>query len=743
MRYCTGGVLTPILLIVIGAEASCGRSHRRAGVEEYVGSSACETCHTPEYDGWARSAHARAMRRAVPEAVAAVFDGQPRAFPSLTVRPTRNRAGLLFEVQERGSREQAASLSLPYVMGHKRIEQYVTPTGHGRMQALPVAYDTGAREWFDLLEKPIPAGNWSHWMGPGMTANTQCFPCHATGYVKGYDPKADTYASQWNESGVGCEACHGPGAAHVACKKSDANACGSYGRVAADGMAACAGCHSRRVDIASAFSPEADVYDFFDPELLESDLYYPDGQVREEAYEWTSFKMSRMAQRGIVCQDCHEVHSAHLRAEGDNLCLRCHASTLATLTHTHHTPAAAGARCVGCHMPVTVFMQRDARHDHQLARPDPALALTLGIPDACTRCHSTESATWAAAWVDRWYGESAVRTERRDIAATFNEARFGNESAVSGLVRIVSSDMDAIRRATAARLLSSWVGKDGVVQALVAAARDEDALVRAGAIAALGEAAAEPLARASVVQAARDGTRLVRMEAAFALRSVDPTTLEPAEAASVAGAWDEWLRGQALLGELPDPNYNVGIFWAGRGKAAEAESAYRTAISRWPAYLPALQNLALLLAEFGRDAEAERELHKVLASVPDWPPATFALGLIYGRQNRWRDAAGALEACVRADPDYPRGFFNLGIAQANVGKLDEAADTLQRATADPAARADALRELVRLAHVRGNDQALAHWLPQALRADPVAGADPRVRAVLRELGEADGSTEAR
>ena len=40
--------------------------------------------------------------------------------------------------------------------------------------------------------------------------------CHATGYTRDYDAVARTYAPRMAEIGVGCEACHGPGSAHLA-----------------------------------------------------------------------------------------------------------------------------------------------------------------------------------------------------------------------------------------------------------------------------------------------------------------------------------------------------------------------------------------------------------------------------------------------------------------------------------------------------------------------------------------------
>jgi len=54
--------------------------------------------------------------------------------------------------------------------------------------------------------------------------NGQCAECHSTGLSKGYDPEGDSYATTWSEIDVSCEACHGPGSAHVAWAREAAGA---------------------------------------------------------------------------------------------------------------------------------------------------------------------------------------------------------------------------------------------------------------------------------------------------------------------------------------------------------------------------------------------------------------------------------------------------------------------------------------------------------------------------------------
>ena len=54
-------------------------------------------------------------------------------------------------------------------------------------------------------------------------------------------------------------------------------------------------------------------------------------------------------------------------------------------------------------MPERVYMGIDGRRDHGFRVPRPDLSERLGVPDACTSCHSDRSADWAAAEIERRY----------------------------------------------------------------------------------------------------------------------------------------------------------------------------------------------------------------------------------------------------------------------------------------------------------------------------------------------------
>jgi predicted CXXCH cytochrome family protein len=127
----------------------------------------------------------------------------------------------------------------------------------------------------------------------------------------------------------------------------------------------CAACHSRRKVIAKNPVPGEPYLDSYLPALLEPGLYHADGQIDGEVYEYGSFLQSRVYAAGVTCSNCHDPHSAKLRAAGNALCGQCHMpEKFDVVAHHHHPPGSTGAQCVNCHMPTKSYMVVDARRDH-------------------------------------------------------------------------------------------------------------------------------------------------------------------------------------------------------------------------------------------------------------------------------------------------------------------------------------------------------------------------------------------
>jgi len=277
----------------------------------------------------------------------------------------------------------------------------------------------------------------------------------------------------------------------------------------------CAACHSRRKVITKNPAPGAAYLDGYLPALLEPGLYHADGQIDGEVYEYGSFLQSQMYHAGVTCSDCHEPHSAKLRAVGNALCAQCHMpAKFDAAEHHHHQPGTAGAQCVNCHMPTKTYMVVDVRRDHSFRVPRPDLSVTLGTPNACTQCHRGRSAEWAAQTVASWFPHG--RQAAPHYATALHAGRAGTSDAEQQLDRLIlDQSQPAIARASALPLVAPYA-TEASVPALKGAAGDADPLVRSAAPRALSRS----LQRAAVQIIAAlldDPFRAVRIEAARAL----------------------------------------------------------------------------------------------------------------------------------------------------------------------------------------------------------------------------------
>ncbi|RST85105.1 hypothetical protein EJC49_17425, partial [Aquibium carbonis] len=351
-------------------------------------------------------------------------------------------------------------------------------------------------------DQVAPPGDGFHWTGPYKSWEARCAECHATGYSRTYSAATNSYAPKMAEIGVGCEACHGLGAAHVAQARGGGQreitpgltARGLTVDVAASQQAEvmqCLTCHSRREAMQDGNPlPGTDYHDAFSIALLRQGLYHPDGSILDEVFEGGSFLQSKMHARGVRCSTCHEPHSATLKAEGNAVCTQCHSpggnSEFPSLMlkvydgpeHHFHVEGGAGAQCVSCHMIERTYMGIDTRRDHSFRVPRPDLAPT-GSPNACTDCHADRSAEWAVEELARRFPASSHRGPHH--ATTFAAARRSPQGQAPALLDIAErAETSAIVRATALELI-------GAVQDRPSAERvgrllsDAEPLVRAAA----------------------------------------------------------------------------------------------------------------------------------------------------------------------------------------------------------------------------------------------------------------------
>lgn len=725
----------------------------------YVGLAACRECHLAETAAWTGSHHDLAMAPADDSTVLGDFDDA--TFEHGGVESRFFRRDDRFLVLTDGPDGARAEFELKWTFGWDPLQQYLVEFPDGRLQALGIAWDTrapeaGGQRWFHVYgDEIIPAGDELHWTMPAQNWNYMCADCHSTGYEKNYDAESGTFASSWTDVDVACEACHGPGSLHVSRARENRLAEGhgfplsfaQPGRqrvlregattmsiVGAEGgtmqVEACGRCHARRAPIAAEYQHGAPLLDSYLPALLSESLYFPDGQILDEVFEYGSFRQSRMYQAGVVCSDCHDPHSLQLRADGDAVCAQCHLpGHYATTSHSHHEVGPEAPGCIDCHMPARNYMVVDPRRDHSFRVPRPDLAAELGVTNACAACHGEQADEWSAAAVRRWLGRDARGLQ--DFARAFAAGRAGRIAAADPLRRLVADQKQpAIVRATALELLQGYPGP----QSLQLAARsleDPDPAVRGAALALLG---GTPMERRLELVRDRwsDPVLAVRIEAARMLAGLDPERLDDADRGQFGDALDEYIAAQHASLDRPSARLNLGNLYAEAGDAGLAERHYRAALALDSAFEPAYTNLADLLFRLGDDLAAGEVLADGLAALPDSALLNHAMGL---HQIRSADPAAALASLARAVELAPRNTrlsYVYAVALADQGRSDEAIALLERAHETREADQDVMQALVGLHLKSGNMEAAQTYLRKLQRLRPW---DTQIQQLLQRFGD--------
>jgi Flp pilus assembly protein TadD len=708
----------PVHVAAVKTEVFTGPvvADQRTVFATYAGSASCRECHSQAYADWAQSHHGLAERPLRAELDREAFDPPQTVRHGTQTTETRMNDGRN-EVVTLGANGKVEPFAVARVIGVDPLRQFLVESTEGRMQTLEVAYDPHRHDWFDIYgDEDRKPGEWGHWTGRGMNWNSMCASCHNSRVRKNYDTHADLYRTAMAEMTVSCESCHGPMKAHVDWRKQNGastQADPTLRKLSRDQMFdTCGSCHARRSEITGDFFPGEKFSDHFALTVVDdSDLYYPDGQVSGENYEYGSFLGSKMHAAGVRCVDCHQPHSAKTLATGDALCLRCHASStplpgitkpapiIDPIAHGHHGADSTDASCVSCHMPVTNYMQRHARHDHGLTIPDPLLTKKLGIPNACNRCHQEKDADWSLAVVEQWFGAKMERPARRR-AEIIAAARRGDDDARDHLLALAADQTGgAFWQASAAHLLDRWIGEPRVQAALLGQTQNASPLVCATAVQMLEPALeSDTNLRLTLERFLSDPDRSVRTSAAWALRA----TLHEDCRAGAELQHMMWLNSDQPTGQM-----QLGVWNLARGDAAAAVRHFQKAVTWDPNSPPFHHEFAVALSIAGRADEARAQLQEAVRLDPRNAEYHYKLGLAWNETNRLDQTVAEMQRAVSLDARHARAWYNLGLAQHRLGQSDAALTSLQRGEAIaptdprlPYARATILAQLGRIEEAR-------------------------------------------
>lgn len=637
----------------------------------FVGTSQCMRCHENYYLKWRGSHHDLAMQTANAQTVLAPFGGEHFTQDGVTTTFTR-RDGR-FYVRTDGADGTLQDFEITHTFGVTPLQQYLIPMGNGAVQALTIAWDSrakdsGGQRWFHLQAgQHIRAGDELHWTGRQNNWNFMCAECHTTQFQKNYDAKTRRYSSTWSAINVSCEACHGPGSRHVdwaglpqAQRPADSGlllslderrdtrwtvqpASGNAERskppaAGRKEVEMCARCHAHRSQISDQYVHGKPMLDTHVPSLIDPQLFWPDGQMRAEVYNYASFQQSKMFDKGVTCSDCHDPHTAKLRLPGNATCLQCHAADkYQTPAHHFHKTDSTGAQCADCHMPTTTYMMVDPRHDHSIRVPRPDLSVKDGTPNACTKCHTGKSPAWAAQWAQQWYPHLPDRPA----------------PALSGGASVVRASALALAVAN---------GAPDALQQVTASLSDHDPLVRKTAVDTLASAPADVRAQ-WLRPLLGDPVKAVRIAAARWLAGAPTVGWSTQAVQALQEATNEFIAVQQFNADRPEALTDLGMLYADQGDWPRAETLLKRAMAMETHTPAAALNLADIFRAQGREDDAQALIRKIIRNHPRNAAAQHALGLSLVRQHRNAEALAALRKATELEPGNRQYAYVYNVAQ--------------------------------------------------------------------------------
>jgi predicted CXXCH cytochrome family protein len=429
----------------------------------YSTSDRCEACHPSEYQSWHRGYHRTMTQYASPATVRGDFDDVHLKGDGYDVHLFRRGDDFMVDMVDPlwqyevdvgqrpppppGQAPPRVERRVSMVTGSHRMQAYWVPSNVGNGQlSLPFTYLYRDHRWVPrgevFLHPPAQRQGEQVW-------NVGCITCHTTAgqplaLVGGKEIK-----TRVAEMGIACEACHGPGEAHIAANqdpmrrywlhlrgRGDPTIVNPARLPAARAAQVCGQCHGL-TDLSDDIylgqgkkyvagddlektqpllrplhpTPALARHLKEDPDYLRN-YFWADGTIRVSSRDYSGMIESKCMQSGkLWCESCHSQHKSdpvNLLAEGkdgDGACVQCHAAIGgAVAAHTHHRVDSSGSRCTNCHMPHTVYGLLKAIRNHRIDSPKvTGRSGKSERPNACNLCHLDRSLGWTAQQLARWY----------------------------------------------------------------------------------------------------------------------------------------------------------------------------------------------------------------------------------------------------------------------------------------------------------------------------------------------------
>ncbi len=344
---------------------------------EYVGSQNCAACHKELSRIHDTSRHALTLRD--------VSSDKTTMRADFSLNATERTVKFPDEDQPR----PFTAADVAYVIGSgTHVERYLYRVGRNAYMLLPAEWNVAMKSW-------QPYKRAAQWPDPAYDWSQNCAGCHATGF--------NAARGRWVDTGVQCEACHGPGSLHVdlaqnageTATNDDLNAIRAATVVSVDAQV-CGQCHSAGAEPTSKlpfptnYRPggallDAATFALVDPKA--PDHWWASGHAKQK-----NMQFNEWAQSG------HGKPLTDLKAspDVDPSCLTCHSAD-ARLNSLLIDAQKAGARKGAAPAPLTLKGAQFgvtcvSCHEPHLDTQKSKLSFNL-VSDSyalCVSCHSDQ-----------------------------------------------------------------------------------------------------------------------------------------------------------------------------------------------------------------------------------------------------------------------------------------------------------------------------------------------------------------
>jgi tetratricopeptide (TPR) repeat protein len=332
----------------------------------YVGNLACAGCHSAIYDSYLKTSMANASGPASNNLIPADF-AHRQSGVHYRIYADKGKVWLSFErpndPEVRGKREL-----LYYIGSGRRGRSYLFSMDDFLFES-PVNWYTDRHVW-DMA----PAYENARQIPMNLPAFTSCLHCHVSGLNPPITGTENRYPMPpFSYSGVTCERCHGPGAAHI--KGGAIINPTKLDPARRDDI--CMQCHLEGK--AAIENPGRHLYEFRPGRPLSDYIHYfvfadqPRGLGAVSQVEALAQSVCRKKSGpAMSCTSCHDPHYEPAAAERVSYyrekCLDCHGAAFGAKHHNEQPD------CAACHMPSS--LSTDVVHtevtDHRILRRPPA-----------------------------------------------------------------------------------------------------------------------------------------------------------------------------------------------------------------------------------------------------------------------------------------------------------------------------------------------------------------------------------